>query len=139
MYEFGFWTCGTHEYARHVVTGLLEYVNVPDWPVRILLTRNDAVRLNGDYVKDLRLVKKRFDIKDILLLDDSPVHLTLPTNVPDICLVPAFRADNPHSVRDRFLLNLTHVSVTRGAPPPQKVHRPKPVRLTSVTPVPVPW
>ena len=139
LYEFGFWTCGTHEYARHVVTGLLEYVNVPEWQVRIFLTRDDAVSLNGEYVKDLRLVRSRFGVTNLLLLDDSPVHSTLPTNVPDICLVPAFRADDPHSIRDRFLLNLTHGSVTGGPPPPLKVHRPTPVRLTPVTPVPVPW
>lgn len=136
LYEFGFWTCGTHKYARHVVSGLLEYVNVPDWPVRILLTRNDAVYLNGNYIKDLHLVKSRFGITNVLLLDDSSVHLTLPTNVPNICLVPAFRADDPHSFRDRFLLNLTHMP---RAPSPPTVYRPRPVRPTSITPAPVLW
>ena len=139
LFEFGFWTCGKPEYARHVVSGLLRYVNVPDWPVHILLTRDDAVIMNGTYVKDLRLVKRRFGITDLLLLDDSHVHLTIPSNVAEVCIVPAFHADDSRSFRDRFLLNLMHgIQRTRVSSPPG-VHRPTPVRPTYVTSAPVLW
>lgn len=106
IYEFGFWTCGTHEYAQHVVRGLLSYVKAPDWSLRIFLTRDDALQMNGTYVKDLHLVRTRFDVDHVLLLDDSVVHSTIPSNVPDMCLVPAFFASNPDSVHDTFLIDL---------------------------------
>ena len=74
LFEFGFWTCGTLAYANDVVHGLLDLVNAPDWPVRILLTRQDASVVDGAYVKDLRLVKQRFGVTDLLLLDDKSLY-----------------------------------------------------------------
>tara|TARA_X000000368_G_C22958352_1_gene679819 strand:+ start:484 stop:1071 length:588 start_codon:yes stop_codon:yes gene_type:complete len=139
MFELGFWTCGIHEYAHHVVKGLLRMVNAPDWNVRILLTRSDATIINGNYVKDLSLVKKRYHIDDILLLDDNAVHCSLPGNVPEVCLVPAFVVTDPNAPYDSFLLNLTHLSLVTYSSTPSQYHRPLPVRATSSTVVPVPW
>ena len=139
LFEFGFWTCGTPEYAHHIVRALLNMVNAPNWNVRILLTRNDATILNGSYVKDLNLVKKRYGIHDILLLDDNPVHYSLPDNVSQICLVPAFFVTDQQAPHDRFLLNLTHMSLATPPSPPPRFRRPQPVRATSSTVVPVPW
>lgn len=138
IHEFGFWTCGTREYAEHVVKGLLRYANAPDWPMRILLTRNDAVMTNGTYVKDLSLVRRRFNVDHLLLLDDSNVHLSIPSNVPDICLVPVFVASNPNAVHDRFLLNMIRISEIHITPLPV-VHKPKAIRPTSMTQVTVSW
>lgn len=137
VYEFGFWTCGAHEYAHHVVKGLLHMINAPDWTVRILLTRNDATVINGTYIKDLSLVKKRYHVDHMLLLDDNPVHYSIPGNAPEICLVPAFHVTDPNSPQDSFLLNLTHQSLVTCPSPPY--HRPLPVRATSSTMAPVPW
>lgn len=139
VYEFGFWTCGTHEYAHHIVKGLLCMVNASDWGVRILLTRNDATVINGTYIKDLSLVKKRYHVDDILLLDDNPVHYSLPDNIPEICLVPAFYVTDPNAAYDGFLLNLTRISLVTCPPPPSQYHRPLPVRATPSMVVPVPW
>ena len=139
LFEIGFWTCGTPEYAHHVVEGLLNMVNAPDWKVRILLTRDDATVIHGTYVKDLSLVKKRFGVHDLLLLDDNVVHYSLPDNVPDVCLVPAFSVTDPNAPYDDFLLNLTHLSLMGCTPPPPRYHRPQPVRATSSMVVPVPW
>ena len=139
LFEFGFWTCGTPEYAHHVVKGLLNMVNAPDWNVRILLTRNDATIINGSYVKDLSLVKKRYGVNDILLLDDNTVHYSIPDNIPEVCLVPAFYVTDPCAPYDCFLLNLTHLSLARPPSPPPQYHRPQPVRATSSMVVPVPW
>lgn len=139
MFEFGFWTCGTEEYAHHVVRGLLEMVNAPGCSVRILLTRNDATVIDGNYVKDLSLVKKRYGVNDVLLLDDNVVHNLLAENIPDICLVPAFRVTDPNAVYDSFLFNLTQLPLTRRPSPPPKFHRPQPVRATPSMVVPVPW
>jgi len=139
LLEFGFWTCGTPEYAHHVVRGLLSMVSAPDWNVRILLTRDDATVINGSYVKDLSLVKKRYGVHDILLLDDNSVHYSIPDNVPDVCLVPAFIVTDPNAPYDSFLLNLTQLSLERPPPPSPQYHRPQPVRATSSTVVPALW
>lgn len=139
LFEFGFWTCGIPEYAHHVVRGLLSLVNASDWNVRILLTRDDAIFIHGSYVKDLSLVKKRYGVHDVLLLDDSTVHYFLPHNISEICLVPPFLVTDPDAPYDSFLLELTHLSRARIPPPPPRYHRPKPVRATSSTEVPVPW
>lgn len=137
--EFGFWTCGTSEYANHVVTGLLNMTSSPDWDVRILLTRDHATLINGSYVKDLRLVKERYNVSDILLLDDNAVHYSLSDNIPDICLVPSFSVSDPEAQHDRFLLNQTHLTLARPSYPPSQFHRPRPVRATPPVVVPVPW
>lgn len=139
LFDFGFWTCGTPEYAHHVVRGLLDMVNAPDRNVRILLTRDDATIINGSYVKNLSLVKKRYGVKDILLLDDNIVHYSIPDNIPEVCLVPAFYVTDPHTRYDRFLLNLTHVSLARPPSTSPQYHRPQPVRATSSQVVPVLW
>lgn len=139
LFEFGFWTCGTPEYAHHVVRGLLRMVNASDWNVRILLTRNDATVINGSHVKNLNLVKKRYGVHDILLLDDNIVHYTIPDNIPDVCLVPAFFVTDPNAVYDSFLLNLAHQALVGGSSPPPQYHRPRPVRAPSSMAVPVPW
>jgi TFIIF-interacting CTD phosphatase-like protein len=139
LFELGFWTCGLPEYAYHVVKGLLSMVNAPDWNVRILLTRDDAMVINGSYVKNLSLVKKRYGVNDILLLDDNVVHYSIPDNVPEICLVPAFYVTDPNAPYDSFLCNLTHLSLARPPSPPQQYHRPQPVRATSSMVVPAPW
>jgi TFIIF-interacting CTD phosphatase-like protein len=135
LFEFGFWTCGTPEYAHHVVQGLLALVNAPDWSVRILLTRDVATVIDGAYVKDLSLVKKRYGVHDVLLLDDNVVHCCLADNVPQVCIVPAFFVTDPRAPYDRFLLNLMHLSTT----PSPGYHRPRPVRATPSTVVPAPW
>jgi hypothetical protein len=114
-------------------------VNAPEWNVRIILTRNDATVIQGLYVKDLSLVKKRYHVENILLLDDNPVHHSIPGNVPNICLVPAFVVTDPNAPYDNFLLNLTHLSLATKPSPPFQYHRPKPVRATASTVVPVPW
>lgn len=139
LYEFGFWTCGTHEYAHHVVKGLLNMVNAPDWKVRILLTRDDATVIHGSYVKDLSLVKKRYGVRELLLLDDNVVHYSLPDNISEVCIVPGFFVTDPNAPYDNFLLNLTHLSLARSTSPPPRYHRPKPVRATSSMVVPVTW
>lgn len=122
-YEFGFWTCGTRDYARYVVNGLLELVGAPDWPVRILLTRDDATICDAAYVKDLDLAKRRFDLTHVVLLDDNPVHLCVPSNVPGVCLVPPFAVTDPDARNDHFLLDLLHHLFSMP-----RVHRPRAVR-----------
>ena len=138
LFEFGFWTCGTPEYAHQVVMGLLRMANAPDWNVRILLTRNDATVINGSYVKDLSLVKMRYGVHDILLLDDNTVHCSLPDNVSKVCLVPGFFVTDPDAPYDKFLLELTRAPLARDASPPPRYHHPRSVRATSSV-VPVPW
>lgn len=139
LFEFGFWTCATPEYAHHVVEGLLRMVNASDRSVRILLTRDDATVINGSYVKDLSLVKKRYGVGDVLLLDDNAVHFSIPDNVPEICLVPAFFVTDPQAPYDDFLLNLTRLPLAKSPPPPPRYHRPQPVRATASMVKPMLW
>jgi len=138
LFEFGFWTCGTAEYANDVVQGLLRLVDAADWPLRILLSRQDAVVVDGSYVKDLRLVRQRFGATDLLLLDDNPIHLRIATNATSVCLVPPFFASNPAAPQDRFLMNLAQQPIAPhpDPSPPMCVHRPCAVRPT---PPPEPW
>ena len=134
IFEFGFWTCGTPEYAHHIVTGLLSMVNAPNWNVRILLTRDDATIINGSYVKDLSLVTEWYGVSNLILLDDNTLHLSIPDNIPKVCLVPPFFVTDPEASHDRFLLNLTYLPVRHPV-----CHRPQPVRASSTTVVPVRW
>lgn len=141
LFEFGFWTCGSYEYAHDVVRELLKLVNAPDWPLRILMTRRDAIIVNGAYVKDLQLVKELYGVTDLLLLDDNPIHFAIPDNKSQICLVPSFAVTNVGAVHDSFLMHLTHLSALRPPSPPPSplLHRPRAVRPSSLVVVPAPW
>tara|TARA_B110001450_G_scaffold255469_1_gene283110 strand:- start:27637 stop:28221 length:585 start_codon:yes stop_codon:yes gene_type:complete len=137
VFEFGFWTCGTPDYAQHVVMGLMSMVDASEWDVRILLTRDDATIINGSYVKDLNLVRTRYNASDVILLDDNAIHYSIPENVSHVCLVPPFYVTDPDAPRDRFLFNLTLLPMVRP-PSPTVIHRPRPVRASSMI-VPMPW
>ena len=140
-FEFGFWTCGTREYAREVVDGLLAYAGAPDWPVRILLSRDDATCVDGTYIKDLRIVKERYQAEDLILLDDNPIHLHFPDNVPHVCLVPAFNVTSADAIHDCFLLRLNCISETNLPAPEEEiaiVHRPQAIRAAQSA-VPAIW
>lgn len=104
--EVGFWTCGTPEYAQHVVRGLLDYASVQEWPSKILMTREDATSFNGIYVKDLELVKQRYNLNNVVLVDDNTVHMTIPRNIPHIHIIEPFDVTKPDTANDSILICL---------------------------------
>ena len=101
----GFWTAGIAEYAHKVVEGLLgTLLGMADWRERIIALRSRASACaipGGQYVKDVRVLMRALGTPHVLLVDDDPVHRTLPTNRGHVIPVPPFFADGAH--RDAFL------------------------------------
>lgn len=91
------WTAATDDYARHVVEGMFDMLDKPrHWRsyVSLLLTRKDTTRLlNGDYVKDMRIIRDTFDTDNVLLLDDAHIHAQYPPNAGHVVQIPPFVAN----------------------------------------------
>lgn len=93
--RFGFWTAATEEYAHAVVTGLFKLLLVDDWTpfVATVQSRKLAVPLAGGlYLKDLRRIHKILGTRDIVLLDDDPIHTKCRGNLGRVVTVPAYNA-----------------------------------------------
>ena len=100
----GFWTAGVPEYAHKVVRGLLwTLLRLPDWRARIVALRSRASALplaDGTYLKDIGVLTRALGTPNVLLIDDDPVHETLPGNRGHIVRVPPYVAGG---ARDGYL------------------------------------
>ena len=99
-------TAGTSAYAHQVVEGLYRQMGVDEWRTHVclLLTRDHTYYVAPDtYVKDLDVVRDALGTTHVLLLDDNPVHETLPQNQGRILRVPPFRATTEGADEDRVL------------------------------------
>ena len=110
---FGIWTAATREYAVAVLTGLFGAIGITDWRSKILTlrTRASAYKLDdGTYVKNLSLVRKSFNIKDVMLVDDDPVHGRLPSNRNSVIQAPPFtiKEGQKGNHDDMFLKQFLH-------------------------------
>lgn len=99
--RFGFWTAGTHTYAHAVLNGLFDLLSVSDWRERVCTVRSraSARKVRGQYVKNLDVVRRSLKTRSLLLIDDDPVHRTLPQNDDSILTI------HPFDVRYRLAAN----------------------------------
>lgn len=104
------WTAGVHQYAEDVVAGICDAFGL-DRSALHIFSRDDTIRLRVDnadvYVKDLRLVMKRFpNMADVLLVDDDPVHQRILSNRGRVVQVPPFLCDPDDNVLTYVLIQL---------------------------------
>lgn len=96
------WTAGNESYARAVLEGILGKT----WAERVdlVLSRDDAYLLpSGQFAKNLDVVRRILQLEWVILVDDDPVHSTVPANTCSVLRAPPFEAGNVH---DTFLWSL---------------------------------
>lgn len=106
--RFGFWSAGTRQYIRSIVSGLFGILNVRDWQTRIavMFSRASAMLLrNGLYVKELTRVDAIPGVGAVILIDDDRVHRMAKCNKGRIVTVPRFDACKK-SMKDEYLQDI---------------------------------
>ena len=112
--EVCIWTAAVPRYAEDVVDGLCQISAIDRKTVHVL-SRDDATRMTLDgttvYVKDLRLVQQRIPrVKDVVLVDDDPVHQRVLFNQGRVVQIPPFLCDPNDNVLSFVILQMNILS-----------------------------
>lgn len=88
----GFWTAGTKDYAKQIITTLFEKAEIKNWrdKVSVFRTREETDFISGQYVKLLYELPCHF-YDAALLIDDNPIH-SMYNPSGKVLTIPAFDA-----------------------------------------------